>query len=71
MLTHKGRNKKDVAYLHLDYSMKYVMAVHRNVIVYLMLDSSEEFFDLVPWLLFARLSKCAKQTLYFWILFLF
>lgn len=54
--------KKDVEYLHIDYSRKYVTAAQRNVIVYLMLDSSRKLSDLVPWMLFARLSQCVKST---------
>lgn len=57
--------KKDVEYLHIDYCLKYVTDGEHNVIVYLMLDSSEKFSDLVPCLLFARLCKCVKLTLCF------
>lgn len=65
------RRAQYVEYLHIDYSLKYVTAVQSNVIVYLTLDSSEKFSDLLPWLLFARLNKCVKSTLRFWTLFLF
>lgn len=57
--------KNGVEYLHIDYSLKYVTAVQHNVIVYLMLVSSEKFSDLVPCLLVARLCKCVRLTPHF------